>query len=327
MVRDSGVRLRSKTLPIRCTWRCSLSQRASFGGSPEFLLTGTLRALLWPLSADSLRKRPLACPPNQIPVRWASSGGDASCQKEAYVERGQMTAPAGLRPRCFDSWTPADVGRSYSPADAALYLAIWYTRLSEAPFDDELMRPVGDSFERFLGYVFGLRDGVPKTPHWAARLTGIPSYSIRALARHWDSSSRLDFGTETDMAEVMSQAESFDKESFVSPNARYAGLPRTLIGGTVYDYEADEVVVGALVTIRRQEQWAGASGTEKSAGAQITTDDFGNFLVDGPDRGAYLVSIEKEGYVPQQWGPIKVADDANLRDFPMFSDFKNVLWW
>ena len=50
------------------------------------------------------------------------------------MERGQMTAPAGLRPRCFDSWTPADVGRSYSPAATALYLAI----LSRPPTSAEI---------------------------------------------------------------------------------------------------------------------------------------------------------------------------------------------
>ena len=242
------------------------------------------------------------------------------------MEREQMTAAATFRRR-LDSWTSA-LGRGCTPADAALCLAIAYVRLSEAPFDDELMRPVSDGFERFLGYVLGFYDGVPKTPHWAARLTGIPSYTIRALARHGGTSSHAAFGTEKGMAEVISQATLLDEGSFVSPNARYIGLPCTLIGGTVYDYEADDVIAGALVAIT-QEPDAGASGMRKSGEAelQVMTDDFGNFLVDGAERGAYLISIEKEGYAPRQWGPTKVGDDANLRDFPMFLDYKNVVWW
>ena len=40
-------------------------------------------------------------------------------------------------------------------------------------------------FENFRHYVLGGEDGVPKTPKWAERICGVPSYTIKALARYW----------------------------------------------------------------------------------------------------------------------------------------------
>jgi anaerobic dimethyl sulfoxide reductase subunit A len=40
-------------------------------------------------------------------------------------------------------------------------------------------------FDRFKDYVFGLEDGVEKTPDWAADITGIPAATITDLAREY----------------------------------------------------------------------------------------------------------------------------------------------
>ena len=60
---------------------------------------------------------------------------------------------------------------------------------------------------------------------------------------------------------------------------------------------------------------------------RVVTDDFGSFLVDGPDRGEYLVLIEKDGYGPRQWGPVKIKDPADPLHLALFFEPEGVIWW
>jgi hypothetical protein len=227
-----------------------------------------------------------------------------------------------------EPWTPGCKNRGYSPSDAALRLAIAHVWLSDGTYDKDCAKTGVAGFERFRDYVLGDRDGIPKGPRWAAPFIGVPSYTIKALARHWAEacpSEVLAFGNEEDLAELVSKAKLLRPELSPRPRARHAGLPGTFVGGTVYDYEADEVIEGALVTVRLGD---GTPGTEGAREAELTvdTDEFGNFLVDGPKQGTYFVSIEKEGYVAQELGPIRVEEDLNLRDFAMFPDSRGLIW-
>jgi hypothetical protein len=190
-------------------------------------------------------------------------------------------------------------------SNTALYLALAYVWLSEGNWHDERDTAGTAGFEGFRDYVVGYSDGVPKRPQWAAPISGVPSYTIKALARHWDGA--FDFGDEEQLAGLVAKAELLRPELAARPRGQYTGLPDTLIGGTVYDYEADEVI-------------------EEETELTIATDELGNFLVDGPEQGTYLVLIEKEGYVPKVLGPIKVEDDLNLRDFAMLSDSRGLIW-
>jgi anaerobic dimethyl sulfoxide reductase subunit A len=49
-------------------------------------------------------------------------------------------------------------------------------------FDDEHLPPGAPANASFKSYLLGVSDGLPKTPEWAAAITGIPAETIRRLA-------------------------------------------------------------------------------------------------------------------------------------------------
>ena len=57
--------------------------------------------------------------------------------------------------------------------------------LSEGTYDKEYVKTHAVGFDKFSDYVLGKEDGVPKTPNWAAEKCGVPSRTIKALAREW----------------------------------------------------------------------------------------------------------------------------------------------
>ncbi len=79
-----------------------------------------------------------------------------------------------------DKWIPV-----LPNTDAALYLAIANVWMNEGTYDKEYVKTHSVGFDKFQDYVLGEEDGVPKTPQWAAPITGVPSYTIKALARYW----------------------------------------------------------------------------------------------------------------------------------------------
>jgi len=112
------------------------------------------------------------------------------------------------------------------------------------------------------------------------------------------------FGEENDLSEFIRRAEILKPELGLKPRVYYIGLPKRFIGGTVYDPCADEVVIGATVTI--------VSGTKGSI--TVATDEFGDFWIDGLFPGEYRVIIEKEGYLKKEL-IVDIRDkDVNLGD-------------
>ena len=81
-----------------------------------------------------------------------------------------------------DKWIPI-----MPNTDAALQLAIAYVWITEGTYDKEYVATHTFGFEKFEEYVLGKEDGIPKTPEWAAGITGIPAGTIKALARIWAS--------------------------------------------------------------------------------------------------------------------------------------------
>ncbi len=52
-------------------------------------------------------------------------------------------------------------------------------------FDEEHMPQGVPEGESYCSYLFGRKDGIPRTPEWAERITGVPADTIRSLARQY----------------------------------------------------------------------------------------------------------------------------------------------
>ncbi|MEE8619375.1 MAG: hypothetical protein V3S84_04530, partial [Dehalococcoidales bacterium] len=81
-----------------------------------------------------------------------------------------------------DKWIPI-----LPNTDAALQFAIAYVWITGGTYDKEYVATHTIGFDKVRDYVLGKEDGIPKTPKWAARITGVPSRIIKALAREWAS--------------------------------------------------------------------------------------------------------------------------------------------
>ncbi len=81
-----------------------------------------------------------------------------------------------------DKWIPV-----FPNTDAALHLAISWVWISEGTYDKDYVKTHTSGFDEYQAYVMGEKDGIPKTPAWAAPLCGVPEWTIKALARNWAS--------------------------------------------------------------------------------------------------------------------------------------------
>jgi len=81
-----------------------------------------------------------------------------------------------------DKWVPVRPN-----TDAALQLAIAYIWITEGTYDKDYVATHTFGFDKFEEYVLGKEDGVPKTPEWSSPLCGVPTQTIKTLAREWAS--------------------------------------------------------------------------------------------------------------------------------------------
>jgi molybdopterin guanine dinucleotide-containing S/N-oxide reductase-like protein len=93
--------------------------------------------------------------------------------------------------RHADKWIPL-----LPSTDAALFLAIAYVWITEGTYDKDYVATHTFGFDKFEEYVLGKEDGIPKTPEWAAPITGVPEWTIHALATEWGTktTSIVQFG-------------------------------------------------------------------------------------------------------------------------------------
>ncbi len=91
--------------------------------------------------------------------------------------RDDITAIAGpLDDRC--RWLAPVPG-----TDVAIMLGIAYVLATESLADRAFLDKYCSGYDRFEAYLLGHDDGVPKTPEWAAELSGLDAGELRDLAR------------------------------------------------------------------------------------------------------------------------------------------------
>lgn len=109
-----------------------------------------------------------------------------------HIERDSMRAAAergcrfvNISPQRSDM--PAEAQAEWVPlrpaTDTALMLGMIYQLVSDGRHDQAFLDGWCDGWPAFEDYLYGRPDGIPKTPLWAADITGVPAAEIIELAR------------------------------------------------------------------------------------------------------------------------------------------------
>ena len=69
--------------------------------------------------------------------------------------------------------------------DTAVMMAMAHVMMDEGLYDRDFIATHTYGFEDFKDYVIGKTDGIPKTPQWAAKISGVPVENIFDLARDY----------------------------------------------------------------------------------------------------------------------------------------------
>lgn len=69
--------------------------------------------------------------------------------------------------------------------DAAMLIAMAYVIISEKLHAEEFISKFTVGFDKYVEYVLGEEDGVPKTPEWAEKITGVSASITSSLAREY----------------------------------------------------------------------------------------------------------------------------------------------
>ncbi len=98
--------------------------------------------------------------------------------KQIYINP-DLNRAAGL---LGDKWIEVLPG-----TDCAVMMAIAYLWIQEENYAKDYIETHALGFEKWEAYVTGEEDGIPKTPEWASSHSGVPEWTIKALARAWAS--------------------------------------------------------------------------------------------------------------------------------------------
>jgi trimethylamine-N-oxide reductase (cytochrome c) len=129
-------------------------------------------------------------------VFWAAdpetTSGSYGAQ-EGTVRRQWLKNPKlGIKVVHIDPYYNASAqflpGKWLSPkptTSPALAMAIAYVWIMEGLYDKEYVKTHTVGFDVWKAYLTGEEDGIPKSPEWQEKETGVPAKDVRALAREW----------------------------------------------------------------------------------------------------------------------------------------------
>lgn len=118
----------------------------------------------------------------------------------------------------------------------------------------------------------------------------------------------IQFGEEADFADFIKEAERLNPEKGTKSRVYYKHLPKKFIGGTLYDPDEKEVVIGAKCTLKDNE--SGETFTTE-------TDNFGDFWFRGlKDDRMFTLTLEK-GSASKTIGDVSSKIDLSLGDIPL----------
>ena len=129
-------------------------------------------------------------------VSWAadpeSTSGSYGAQ-EGTVRRQWLKDPKlGIKVVHVDPYYNATAqflpGKWFAPkptTSVAMAMAIAYVWIKEGLYDKAYVETHTVGFDKWKAYLVGDEDGIPKTPEWQEKETGVPAKDVRALAREW----------------------------------------------------------------------------------------------------------------------------------------------
>lgn len=121
---------------------------------------------------------------------------------------------------------------------------------------------------------------------------------------HSCPTAALKFGEESEMHDLIKDAEQLHPEFETGPRVYYINLPnKKFIAGEVYNDADDECLIGATITLYD------ASG---KAVATQTSDEFGDFWFERQEPGQYSVKIEMSGYASKSVENIDATENINI---------------
>jgi anaerobic dimethyl sulfoxide reductase subunit A len=137
---------------------------------------------------------------SRLIVMWGWSPGDGTFGTGTF-QYLKLAKKHGVRIVCVDprrtrsSWELADEHVFIRPStDTAALIAMAFVIASEGlqdqafldrhvlGFEEATLPPGAPAGSSYRSYLFGLSDGVRKTPEWAAEITGVPAATLRRLA-------------------------------------------------------------------------------------------------------------------------------------------------
>lgn len=141
----------------------------------------------WPVILDSTQLIVLwgADPLLNCQIGWAPADHYAYGAIEELKKRRGRIEVVSIDPRVTDTARYLDA-RWIAPrpgTDTALMLGIAHALYSEKRHDQAFLDKYTVGFARFAEYLTGKSDGTPKTPEWAANISGVEASVIRNLAR------------------------------------------------------------------------------------------------------------------------------------------------